>query len=120
MSKEQELQYLEMGDDELDLILGDALLKESFGNASMSDDEKRQAAKNWFKSNISIFAKSICEDNSIGNILIGKDKKERNILICSVLDVVLKSLGVSVPVAALAAKILHYGVENLCTNQKPL
>lgn len=45
---------------------------------------------------------------------VGKDKKERNLLIAEALDVVLNGLGVPVPVAALTAKLLHYGVDRMC------
>ncbi|MEO6731646.1 MAG: hypothetical protein ABIN01_10550 [Ferruginibacter sp.] len=119
-SKKKEPDYLKMSEQEIDLFIGEALLKDSMGSAPVSDTEKQIAAQNWFEANLHRFAKAVCEKKGAMNSLIGPEKKERNSLLGAVADVLLKVLGPSgiVPVAALAAKLLHYGIDQLCS-EKP-
>jgi hypothetical protein len=50
--------------------------------------------------------------------LFGKDKQDRNVLFGTVIDTLAKLGGFPVPVAAIAAKLIHYGLEQLCVDSK--
>ena len=109
--------YAAMSPEEIDLRLGDALLKGTLGSKSMSDSEKRKVAHNWFQANMPTFAKAVCTEGNIVNYVTGPQRKERNELIVSLSDALLKAAGVSfavTPVALVAVKIWNHGIDQLC------
>jgi len=103
-----------LSDNEIDLIIGEAILSQTFGAKPQSDDEKRALARNWFVAHLPVFANAICDRNGPVQKLAGAEQKDRNLLIGEILDVVLKSIGVPVPVGALTVKIVHFGIDRLC------
>ena len=107
--------YLELSEDEVDLAIGKALLKDSLGSKPLPDPETRNIAQRWFDYNLSGLRVAICEKGKVGNFLIGPDKKERNELVGLSVDALNKFYVPNpVPVALLAVKVVHYGVGKLC------
>jgi hypothetical protein len=114
--------YLAMSEEELDLVLGEALLASSLGSKQISDTEKRTAAKNWFTANLKRIVQAVCIDAGVTNFLLGPQRKERNLLFVTVADALVKMFGQEVhfvPTGALAAKLIHYGIDNLCKDCVP-
>ncbi len=117
MDKTNSATFANMTEEELDLLLGEALLQDSLGSKAMADDEKRKVAQNWFRANMPTFASLICDQSNIINFLAGPEKKERNELIAGMAEVLMKASGINfsiVPVAIIAVKLWHYGVAQLC------
>ncbi|WP_157661003.1 hypothetical protein [Burkholderia ubonensis] len=106
--------FATLSDDEIDLIIGEAILSQTFGAKPQSDNEKRALAREWFVAHLPVFANAICDGNGPIQRIVGAEQKDRNLLIGEILDAVLKSIGVPVPVGALTVKIIHFGVDRLC------
>lgn len=110
--------YADLTENDLDILLGTALLQNSLGSKAMSDDEKRKVAQNWFRASMPTFASLLCEQGSVVNFLAGPERKERNELIANIAEILLKASGIDssiIPVTAVAAKIWHYGVGQICS-----
>lgn len=60
----------------------------------------------------------MCGNQLIRNELFGKDKQDRNVLFGTVIDTLTKLSGFPIPVAAIAAKLIHYGLDRLCAKQQ--
>jgi hypothetical protein len=100
---------------QLEIIIGDALLAEEFGSKEHSDAEKRSVARRWFENNLDAFRRQVCGSSTVVQAAIGPAKKDRNALLGALVDVLGTLYGATVPVAALAAMIVHYGVDRLCS-----
>jgi hypothetical protein len=109
--------YAAMPEDEIDLIVGTALLRDTLGSKPLSDAEKRTIGKNWFRANLDVLARVICQERGVTNVIVGPEREARNVLFGSIIDAVMTGLGPSwspVPIGALAAQVLHYGISQLC------
>ena len=104
--------------DELDLLLGEALVADEFGAKDLSDVEKRAAARRWFDAHVKEFQHAVCT-SSIRTKIFAPKKTDRNTLFASVLDALGKLAGIPVPVAVLTARLIHYGLDQLCADKKP-
>lgn len=62
---ERELALLDAPDDELDLLLGEALVADEFGAKDLSDTEKRAAGRRWFDAHLAEFRQAICVDSPL-------------------------------------------------------
>ena len=103
--------------DQLDLEIGRSILAEELGSKEASDREARSTAHRWLLTNIDRFRSSICSSPIVCEQLMGKNTKSRNELFAAVMDALLQIGGLGpVPVASLTARLLHYGLENLCPN----
>jgi hypothetical protein len=111
-----DLKYLEMSPHELDLDIGSSLLEDTFGAKDATDAEKRAAAADWFHANLGRFRNGVCGNQLIRKDLFGDDKQDRNVLFGTVIDTLAKLGGFPVPVAAIAAKLIHYGLDQLCVD----
>lgn len=118
MPSADDLKYLQMSPHDLDLDIGGSLLQDTFGAKPATDAEKRSAAVEWFEANLGRFRKGVCGNQVIRSDLFGKDKQERNVLFGTVVDTLAKLGGFPVPVAAIAAKLIHYGLDQLCVDPK--
>lgn len=114
MENTQEPDFLRMSEEELDLIIGEALFRDSLGSKPISDFEKRAGAINWFQANIQRLSDAVCQDKGVINFLVGPERAERNVLFGAVVDALTGVFGGTVPLGALSAKLLHYGVDRLC------
>jgi hypothetical protein len=111
---------LDLSQDEIDALIGDALLADEFGAKPASAAEKRQAARLWFQSNLGKIRTAVCPNLFVKSFLLGKDNKTRNELLAAVVDALLKLGGWGVvPVAVLSARIINYGLDQLCPSEKP-
>ncbi|MER7623831.1 hypothetical protein [Streptomyces sp. NPDC126503] len=99
--------------DELDLIIGAALLADDFGAKDYSESEKRAAARRWFRANLAEFRSLVCGNEAVNRAFSSKNK-DRNTLLSALADVLASRYGMQVPVAALSAQLLHFGLEKLC------
>lgn len=105
--------YLAKSPDELDLLIGGALLAEGFGAKDPSDSDRRVAARRWFQANLSEFRALICGNQAVAAAFTPSGR-DRNALLSALVDVLGSQYGMTVPVTALSAQIIHYGVDKLC------
>lgn len=118
MPSEEDLTYLRMAPQDLDISIGTSLLEGTFGAKAATDEEKQSATAQWFAANLERFRKSVCGSDLIRKKLFGKDQQDRNVLFGTVIDTLAKLGGFPVPVAAIAAKLIHYGLDQLCQDKK--
>lgn len=118
MPSDEDLKYLRMSPQELDLAIGASLLEDAFGAKPATDAEKTSAAAQWYFANLIRFQRGVCGNQLICKQLFGKDKLDRNVLFGTVIDTLAKLGGFPVPVAAIAAKLIHYGLDQLCADAK--
>jgi hypothetical protein len=109
---------LKLSEQELDLRLGDALLADSFGAKDLTDEDKRRRAENWFAAKKAEFQRTVCSNSFVQGYVQKKDAVERE-LFDAVLSALTSMVGVPVPFSVLAAKIVRYGVTNLCAVEPP-
>jgi hypothetical protein len=102
--------FLELPLDEIEVMIGEALLADGFGAKDANDAEKRLVARRWFQANMEAFRAAVCASGSV----VASVNKDRNALLGALVDVLGNRFGVTVPVAALAVMIMHYGVDRLC------
>ena len=77
------IEYLNLQEDDLDLVIGKALVKDSLGSKPQSDPQIRRTARSWFEVSLPQLQQAVCEEGKLGNYLVGPEAKERNILIGS-------------------------------------
>jgi hypothetical protein len=99
---------------ELDALLGDALYAEDFGAKAPTDAEKIRRGQRWFASQLTEFRQVVCTHRIVDRYLEKKDSAERE-LFDAVVTALASLTGIPVPVSALAAKIVRFGVSNLCS-----
>ncbi|MEU5069179.1 hypothetical protein AB0G95_34630 [Streptomyces virginiae] len=104
---------LSLSQDELELIIGAALLADEFGAKDQSDGERRAAARRWFLAQLSSLRALVCQHPAIVEHL-GPEAKDRNAVLSVLIDILGSRYGQTVPVAALSAQLLHYGIDKLC------
>ena len=114
MLSERELALLDAPENELDLLLGEALVADEFGAKDLSEAEKQAVAQRWFNAHLADFRHAICESQLRGKIF-GSEKMERTTLFAAVIDTLgTGAFGMPVPVAVLAARLIKYGLDRLC------
>jgi hypothetical protein len=109
--------YLEMSNDELELLVGDRLLVDSFGAQPPTVEARRGLARSWFSQNLATFRAQVCGRDFVSNYMASKHAQDRLLLLGSIMDAIAGFVGV-VPVAAAAAMIINYGLESLCREQR--
>ena len=110
---------LSMSLDELDLLIGESLMEGELGMKPPSNAEKRRAAQKWFEINLKRFSGVVCSNKIVKDYLLGKENKTRNELLAAVIDTLLKLGGFgTIPVAVLSARIIHFGLDRLCSLNK--
>jgi hypothetical protein len=110
---------LDMSAAELDLVIGESLLAGQFGSKPASDTEKQALARRWFEINQDRFRNAVCPNPIVSGYLLGKENKTRNELLAAVVDALLKLGGWgTIPVAVLSARLLNYGLDRLCPENK--
>lgn len=100
--------------DEIEIVLGEALLGDEFGAKDASDAEKRRIARRWFEENLASFREHVCGSGLVKEALTGPGKKDRNAILGALVDILGSHYGMTVPVAALSVMIMHYGLDRLC------
>jgi hypothetical protein len=118
MPSADDLKYLQMTPQDLELTIGALLLEDTLGAKSATDAEKRSAAGEWFAANLGRFRQGVCWNQRIRKDLFGKDKQDRNLLFATVIDALTALGGFPVPVAAISAQLIHYGLDRLCVDAK--
>ncbi|MEU6749381.1 hypothetical protein ABZ914_24425 [Spirillospora sp. NPDC046719] len=101
---------LELPLDEIEVLIGEALLADAFGAKDANNAEKRLVARRWFQANMEAFRAAVCGSGAV----VASADKDRNALLGALVDVLASRFGVTVPVAALSVMIMHYGVDRLC------
>jgi len=110
---------LSMSLEELDLTIGEILIKDEFGMKSASDAEKRLTARRWFEGNLNRFRTAVCPNAIVRRYLLGQENKTRNELFAAVVGALLKLGGwETIPVAILSARLINYGLDRLCSQYK--
>jgi hypothetical protein len=94
-------------------VIGEALLAEGFGAKDPSDSDRRAAARRWFRANLSEFKALICGNQAVAAAFTPTNR-DRNALLSALVDVLGSQYGMTVPVTALSAQIVHYGLDKLC------
>lgn len=115
--KDHDLKYLDMSLEDLELSVGAVLLGEkTFGSKPATDTEKRSIAREWFEHNLPMFRTRLCGDEAFCGKVFGPEQQERNVLLGTIIDTLAAAGGWTVPVAALGAMLIHYGLDRLCGN----
>jgi len=104
---------LTLSDADLDLRLGEALYADDFGAKAPTDADKRRRAEHWFDAQRTRLQQAVCTHPFVKNYVSSKDAVERE-LFDAVLAAVAAMAGLPVPGGVLAAKIVRYGITNLC------
>ena len=99
---------------EIEILIGEALLADDFGAKDASEAEKRAVARRWFEANLDTFRALVCGSAAL-RAVFGSKKKDRNALLGALADVLGSQYGLTIPVTALSAMIIHYGVDKLCS-----
>lgn len=101
--------------EELDIEIGRYLLAHELGSKDIGDDEARAVGQRWFAARLEIWRGEVCTNPIVRSQLMGTTAKTRNELFAAVVDALLKFTDVAgIPVTTLAARLIHYGVEQLC------
>lgn len=104
---------LDLSAQQLDVLLGEALYADDFGAKEPSESDKRRRGENWFAAQTAQLQQAVCGHAAVQRYVTNKDAIERE-LFDAVLSALASLVGMPVPVAVLAAKIVRYGVTNLC------
>jgi hypothetical protein len=118
MTTSNDLSLLDRSADEIDLILGEELVADEFGAKDLTDVEKQATGRRWFASHLGEFRQALC-GSSIRTKVFAPAKSDRNALFAAVVDTLAKAAGWPVPVAVLSAKLIHYGLDQLCEGGEP-
>lgn len=106
--------YAEMPVDVLEEAVGRYLMQGELGMRRPDAATLRRAARRWFASLREELAENICGNESLRKVWFGPRQKDRNFLMMAIGDAVAAIHGIPVPVGALAAMVLHYGIDSLC------
>jgi hypothetical protein len=109
------LEKLQKSVDELDIELGRLLLADEFGFKPITEAHAKATARHWLAANIVRFRNVVCTHPVIQKQLLHKQAQTRNELFLAVADALVRLQGLDgIPVALLAARLIHYGLEKLC------
>ena len=114
-----DIELLELDDDALDLLIGTAVLAHELQSKEPSEHDRRSAGRVWFEHNLDQFRKVICTSTVIRRIMFSPDASDRDTLFAAVIDTVAVLRGLQAPVAVVAARLTHYGLDRLCPNVAP-
>jgi hypothetical protein len=101
-----------MDADELDLLIGEAVLRDSMFSKPLSDEEVRAAGREYFQSLLPALRERLCR-NSVVAAVFSEGTKDRNTLITELAE---QLFGIELPLA-LAARVLYFGFERLCPRE---
>lgn len=105
---------LDLDETQLDVLIGEALLRDMPGASEASDGDKVLATTSWFVRVRLELAGSVCQSPSVIRYLSKDGAAEREVF-----DAVVAALGfvagIPVPLSLLAAKIVRFGVTRLCS-----
>ncbi len=113
MKQQMNVNFLDLSFDELSIIIGNSLTEEALGSKPLKDSEKMEVGKNWFAANLGKIKELVCNNEIIQQQVFKEGNKERNLLYAAVIDVISSYYG-SLPVSALSAMIINYGLGKLC------
>lgn len=104
---------LDLDERQIDLRLGEALLRDHLGVADLADGDKIAATEAWFARTRQDIALRICRERLVVQYLSKDSAGERELL-----DAIVGALGflvgVPVPLSLLGAKVIRFGVSRLC------
>lgn len=113
-------------DDELFLIVGDALEREGFGVKPSSDEERRRSARAWFTQKHQVFQRVLCSDPRVRKQILEDPSASRNAVAALLFDIlsnaaVLPLIGLSIglPLGSLVVLLTRYSVSRLCDGFTP-
>jgi hypothetical protein len=118
MSRSDDLSLLSKSTGELEIMLGEALVADEFGAKDLTKAEKQATARRWFALHLGEFRQAVCT-SQIRTKIFSSAKSNRNALFAAVVDALGSVAGLPVPVAVLSARIIHYGLDQLCGEAKP-
>lgn len=105
---------LDLDESQIDLLIGQELLRDMPGATEASDGDMRLAAAAWFVRVRADVAGSVCKSPSVIRYLSKDGAVERELF-----DAIIAALGfmtgLPVPLSLLAAKIIRFGVTRLCS-----
>jgi hypothetical protein len=113
LAKPDELLLLNKSAHELEIMMGEALVADEFGAKDLTNVEKQATARRWFAAHLSEFREALCV-SPIRTEIFSAAKSDRNMLFAAVVDGLGKIHGLPVPVAVLSARLVHYGLDQLC------
>jgi hypothetical protein len=102
--------------DQIEIVIGEALLAGELGSKDASDEQKRSVAQRWFARNLDTLRTLVCDSGALKKTAAGSHNKDRNTLVAALVDVLGTHFGSTVPVAALSVMIIYYGLDTLCPN----
>jgi hypothetical protein len=111
---ESEFKYLDMNEEELLFIIGESLLQDTLSERTPDRRSVAQTARRWFAGNIDRLKKMICENAQVC-AQFNSDQNDRNVLFGIIFDCLAGTVW-GVPVGALTAQVLVYGLPRLCPN----
>ena len=121
MSTPEELALLDLPSEELDRRLGRALTAGEFGAKDLSDAETEASGRRWFNAHLGDFRRMICLESPLRKQIFADEQIARTTLFAAVIDEVNKhTFGVELPSAVLAARLVHYGLDKLCSSVEPI
>lgn len=113
-----DLRYLEMGEQELLSSIGRILLADTLSQRPADERDIRLAARRWFDQQLGGLRKIICENPDF-RAQLGPGQNDRNTLFGIVFDILsgpLLGRSLDIPVGALTAQVLVYGIPKLCSD----
>ncbi|MET8682527.1 hypothetical protein ABZW18_34510 [Streptomyces sp. NPDC004647] len=114
MVTQSDLALLDLPERQLDVMLGEALTAEEFGKRDYSDIERQAVARRWLTANLGRIRSAVCGP-ALRAVLRSAEAEKRNLLFAAVADALIVGFqGLPVPVAVLAARLVHYGLDDLC------
>ncbi len=114
MVSDADLALLDLPTWQLDVMLGEALTAEEFGAKDLSDTEKQAASRRWLTANLDRLRGAVCGSRLKGE-LFSHDAADRTLLFASVIDALgTIAVGLPVPATVLSARLIQYGLDQLC------
>lgn len=110
-----DLEFPSASPDDLDIAIGRSLLVDELGSKDVSDHEAREVGLRWFTARLDTFREVVCAHPLVRSQLLLKSAQKRNELFAAVVDALMAWKGYGrIPVTTLGARLVHYGVQNLC------
>jgi hypothetical protein len=105
---------LDLDERQIDLRLGEALLRrDHLGATDLADSDKIAATEAWFARTRQDIALRICHERLVVQYL-SKDGAGERELLDAIVSAVGFLAGVPVPLSLLGAKVIRFGVSRLC------
>ncbi len=104
-----------MSSDELDRLLGQTVLTGAMYGKIPTPDEVLAAGREYFLEALPVLRERLCGSSALAAVL-AQEHKERNTMIAALADLL---HGISPVPVVLAARVLHYGYDQLCPRRNP-